>query len=45
LWVHGHVHAKNDYIVGNCRVVSNPRGYIGHEVIAEQWQLQYYEVI
>jgi Icc-related predicted phosphoesterase len=45
LWVHGHVHAKNDYMVGNCRVVSNPRGYIGHEVIAEQWKLECYEVI
>lgn len=27
LWCHGHVHNSNDYMVGNCRVVSNPRGY------------------
>jgi Icc-related predicted phosphoesterase len=27
LWVHGHVHHRNDYKVGDTRVVSNPRGY------------------
>jgi Icc-related predicted phosphoesterase len=27
LWVHGHVHNSNDYIVNGTRVVSNPRGY------------------
>lgn len=27
LWIHGHVHNSFDYIVGNTRVVSNPRGY------------------
>lgn len=29
LWVHGHVHHRNDYLIGSCRVVSNPRGYPG----------------
>lgn len=27
LWIHGHVHASSDYVVGRCRVVANPRGY------------------
>lgn len=27
LWVHGHVHSRNDYAIGGTRVVSNPRGY------------------
>lgn len=27
LWIHGHMHASNDYIIGKTRVVSNPRGY------------------
>jgi predicted phosphodiesterase len=27
LWVHGHTHTAFDYQVGQCRVVSNPRGY------------------
>ncbi|MDX1016371.1 phosphatase [Sinorhizobium medicae] len=29
LWVHGHVHHRNDYAVGDTRVVSNARGYPG----------------
>ncbi|NKK72473.1 phosphatase [Rhizobium leguminosarum bv. viciae] len=31
LWVHGHLHHRNDYMVGNTRVVSNARGYPGEE--------------
>ena len=31
-WVHGHIHENNDYNVGNCRIVSNPRGYNGMEL-------------
>jgi len=27
LWLHGHTHAPCDYVVGNTRVVCNPRGY------------------
>jgi predicted phosphodiesterase len=27
LWIHGHVHRSADYVVGNCRVICNPRGY------------------
>ena len=32
LWVHGHMHNSNDYVIGDTRVVSNPRGYAGHEL-------------
>ena len=28
LWVHGHMHNKFDYMVGDTRVVTNPRGYV-----------------
>lgn len=31
LWVHGHVHEAKDYMIGNTRVVINPRGYVGFE--------------
>lgn len=31
LWIHGHVHSRNDYKIGNGRVISNPRGY-AHEI-------------
>lgn len=27
LWVHGHMHNSFDYMIGNTRVVCNPRGY------------------
>ena len=26
-WAHGHVHESNNYMVGGCNVISNPRGY------------------
>ena len=26
-WVHGHIHCRNDYQIGDCRILSNPRGY------------------
>lgn len=31
LWTHGHVHSCHDYMIGNCRVLCNPRGYVGYE--------------
>lgn len=38
LWAHGHVHCMNDYEIGSCRVVSNPRGYAGYETQANRWE-------
>ena len=32
MWVHGHIHETNDYMVNQCRVVSNPRGYCGYQL-------------
>lgn len=29
LWVHGHMHAPADYVLDGCRVIANPRGYVG----------------
>ena len=29
LWVHGHIHAACDYMLGNTQVICNPRGYPG----------------
>jgi len=31
VWVHGHMHDPVDYMIGETRILSNPRGYIGHE--------------
>lgn len=30
-WIHGHVHARQDYRIGTARVFANPRGYPGEE--------------
>jgi hypothetical protein len=30
-WTHGHMHDPSDYMVGQCRVICNPRGYYGYE--------------
>jgi Icc-related predicted phosphoesterase len=29
IWLHGHLHNSSNYQVGNCKVLSNPRGYPG----------------
>jgi predicted phosphodiesterase len=26
-WFHGHIHTSNDYMIGDTRIISNPRGY------------------
>ena len=44
LWVHGHMHNNSNYWIGETRVVCNPRGYIGHETVANFFKLQYLEV-
>ena len=44
VWIHVHIHAQNDYMHGNTRVISNPRGYVGRESGAEQRQLKIIEV-
>jgi Icc-related predicted phosphoesterase len=31
LWTHGHTHHCFDYVIGETRVICNPRGYEGHE--------------
>jgi Icc-related predicted phosphoesterase len=44
LWTHGHMHNVSDYMIGETRVVCNPRGYIGYESNANQFQLKYLEI-
>ena len=31
LWTHGHMHNPFDYMIGDTRIVCNPRGYEGYE--------------
>lgn len=34
-WIHGHTHIQKEYRIHQCKVISNARGYIGHERSAE----------
>ena len=44
LWTHGHTHHTFDYMIGATRVVCNPRGYIGHEERADEFELKFLEI-
>lgn len=44
LWIHGHTHDSFDYVIGETRVVCNPRGYIGYETQATSFALKYVDV-
>lgn len=44
LWTHGHTHEAYDYVMGETRVVCNPRGYIGYEECATDFKLKVVEV-
>lgn len=44
LWTHGHTHEVFDYKIGDCRVVCNPRGYVGHEQRARDFKLKVVEI-
>lgn len=44
LWTHGHTHDPFDYMVGETRVVCNPRGYGGHDSQADVFQLKFLEI-
>lgn len=43
-WVHGHTHESFDYMLGDTRIVCNPRGYIGYEQRADAFELKTFEV-
>ena len=44
LWTHGHMHDPSDYMVGNTRVVCNPRGYAGHDPQADMFELKILDI-
>jgi predicted phosphodiesterase len=44
LWTHGHTHEKYDYMIGETRIVCNPRGYVGHERLADEFELKVVEI-
>ena len=44
LWTHGHTHETFDYVIGETRIVCNPRGYIGYENRADEFKLKTIEI-
>jgi Icc-related predicted phosphoesterase len=44
LWTHGHTHYDFDYVIGETRIVANPRGYIGYEAQADHFRPKLIEV-
>jgi hypothetical protein len=42
-WVHGHTHNVKSYQIGNTTVLSNARGYIGVEYLAETFKIRSFE--
>lgn len=44
LWTHGHMHDPFDYMMGDTRVVCNPRGYKGHDPQADVFELKFIDV-
>lgn len=44
LWTHGHTHERYDYMIGETRIVCNPRGYVGHEQISVDFELKVVEL-
>lgn len=43
-WTHGHTHHVFDYMIGSTRIVCNPRGYVGYERSADEFELMVIEV-
>lgn len=45
LWIHGHMHDSSDYMIGNTRIIANPRGYVTPRMIPENPSFDPYKVV
>jgi Icc-related predicted phosphoesterase len=43
-FVHGHVHSQHSYDIGDTRILCNPRGYVGHEAIANHFEVKSFTI-
>jgi Icc-related predicted phosphoesterase len=43
-WFSGHIHHPQDYIIGQTKILANPRGYAGREAIADNFKLAYVSI-
>lgn len=41
VWISGHIHHPQDYMIGETKILANPRGYDGREAIADDFKLAY----
>lgn len=44
VWTCGHVHNRHSYCIGGTRIVCNPRGYYGYEMMVHDFKLEVVEV-
>ena len=44
LWFHGHLHDTVDYMIGDTRILCNPRGYVDIELNDEFEEMKYVEI-
>jgi len=44
LWTCGHIHHRHRYYIGATLVCCNPRGYVGHEHMTEDFELKYIDL-
>lgn len=44
LWTHGHTHDVFDYMIGDTRILCNPRGYALYEERADEFELLFTEI-
>lgn len=42
--IHGHIHQAVNYMIGECHVMSNPRGYFGYEAQTPHFRFKQVEV-
>ena len=42
VWCHGHMHDPSDYMIGDTRVLANPRGYVGYESRVNEFDPAFY---
>lgn len=43
IWIHGHTHSNHDYMIGNTRILCNPRGY-AKEGLHNNYRPKFFEI-
>jgi hypothetical protein len=44
IWTCGHTHFVHQYYIGDTLVACNPRGYIGYEKCADEFELRFIDL-